>query len=212
MKKAGRRRRRRRLGRRTLHPSRRRCSIFSSPRRSTRACCPWRSPTRAFARSDSSRRPRPSRCSHRTRAQEPEALRGRRHWVAPQRCRRLVARAAVRHGRAGRGVGDGRCPGCGVRRARARSWNTTRESRRRSSGARSSRVRGLTSFLALCVSPSLALIGKLSVALTVSATASACGTISRRALGPEQRVPAVPPDGRLARANDPDASARGDGE
>ena len=42
----------------------------------------------------------------------------------------------------------------------------------------SNRLRGLSSFLALCVSPSLALIGKLSVVLTVSATASACGTIS----------------------------------
>ena len=40
------------------------------------------------------------------------------------------------------------------------------------------RVRGAVSFLRLCVSPALALVGKLTVVLTVSATASACGTLS----------------------------------
>jgi len=43
---------------------------------------------------------------------------------------------------------------------------------------RTSRVHGSIEFLRFCISPALALVGKLSVVLTVSATASACGTIS----------------------------------
>ena len=41
-----------------------------------------------------------------------------------------------------------------------------------------SRARDAVGFLRCCVAPALALVGKLSVVLTVSATASACGTLS----------------------------------
>ena len=66
---------------------------------------------------------------------------------------------------------------CGVLARAELEYNAKKSATQQRRGVRD-RVRGLTSFLALCVSPSLALIGKLSVVLTVSATASACGTIS----------------------------------